>query len=231
MSFQEPRSDISICNRALSTVRQQGLTGSLTDPANSNKYAAQQCVLWYKATVRMLLEKHHWGIATRRTALLATDNTLGGQWTAAFLAPTDMAFPVTVDPTSATTGLISYYRGLGALIGMLYGRPLFRYDNGTIFTMTDQVVLEYVSLNITESDFTQDFEDLVVLGLAARLARSVAKDLKLAEELDGKFLHAINLAIAHNLNQQGPRYGNTVSDGEMARIGIDSGLVGLEFYR
>lgn len=219
MGFQEARSDISICNRALSLIRQQTLTGSLTDPANMNKQAAKECVLWYKPTVRLLLEKHHWGIATERVALLPITSDRA-EWPFAYAVPTDMAFPVSLSAYSTTaTASVNYYQGLGYIIASLYGRPMFRYESGNMYALSATGMLDYVSFNITENDFNQTFEDLVVISLAAALARSIAKNDKLADSMEAKAQHAINLAIAQNLNQQGPRYGSFISESEMVRSG------------
>lgn len=222
MSFIQPRSAIDICNKALSRIKQQPLSGSLTDPANLNKHAARECNLWYAAIVRQVITSHHFGLATRQVGMVSqTTNDRSLEWTNAYIAPTDMAFPVIVGPLATGTTGISYYRGLGYLIASLYGRPLFRYANSTIYANTDGAVLEYVSFNITEQDFNDAVEKLVVLFLASNLARSVAKDDTLARELHDEGVKEMNLEIARELNLGGPRYGEVLSENELARGGYD----------
>lgn len=219
MSFQEVRTELSLCNRALSRIKQQALSGSLLDPANQNKLSGRECLRWYKPTVRYLLERHHFGLATKRVALaqIAT-NLRSAEWLVAYQRPSDMAFPVNISPFTGSSQ-VSYYAGLGALLATLYGRPLFRYEGETIFAQVANAELDYVSFDITEADFTQSFEDLVVLFLSSHLARSVAKDDALADNLKNEAVGEFNLAIANNLNMNQPRYGYGLSEAERVRDG------------
>lgn len=227
MSFIEARSDISICNKALSRIKQQPLAGSLDDPANLNKHAGRECKLWYKSIVRQVLTSHHFGLATKQVALASQPtNDRSAEWSSAYIAPTDMAFPVLVGPLVSGNVGISYYRGLGYLIASLYGRPLFRYATGTIYANTDGAVLDYVSFNLTEQDFNDAIEKLIVLFLASNLARSIAKDDTLARELHDEGLKEMNLEIAREMNLGGQRYGEGISEYEMARGGFDPTFAG-----
>lgn len=229
MSFQEERSDISICNKALSRIKQQPLSGSLTDPANLNKHAARECNLWYKTVVRQVLTSHHWGLATVRT-LLAQEatNDRPGEWMYAYVPPSDMAFPVSVGPDLSATSTISYYAGLNYILATLNGRPVFRFEKGVLFSNEPNAALDYVSFNITEQDFNEAVEGLVVLFLAAQLARSVAKDDKLAESLHNEGLNKMNIEIAQNLNLMGQTYGSVyITDAERARDGYDPRFAAL----
>lgn len=221
MSFMEERSAVDVCNKALSRISQAPIVGALDDPANGNRHAARECRLWYPKVVRSLLEKHHWGIATVRAPLAEVGNDDSLNWTYAYQTPTDMAFPVSIDlGTTYGTTAISYYQGVGYLLAELYGRPMFKRRGKTLYAHTVGAMLEYVSYNITEADFTDTFEDLVVLALAAPLARSVAKDEDLARGFEEQLTTAINQAIAHELNMGRPRYGEGVTDAERARFGV-----------
>jgi hypothetical protein len=216
MSFQEVRTELSVCNKALAKILQQPLSGSLLDPANQSKSSARNCVLFYKSTVRSLLEAHHWGMATKLAPLVAAvTNARSSEWLYAYQRPSDMAFPVTLTPYSSSQ--IAYYAGLGHLLGVLSGRPLFRYEGEIIYASLAGAELEYVSYDITEADFTQTFEDLVVIFLAAQLATPVAKDRALAKDIYNEGVTKMNSAIAHSLNAQGHRYGDFVSEAELAR--------------
>lgn len=230
MSFLTPRSAIDMCNKALSRIKQQPLSGSLTDPANLNKHAARECALWYPTVVRNVLTSHHFGLATKQVALVSQPtNDRELEWSSAYLAPTDMAFPVLVGPLATGSVGVSYYRGLGYLLASLYGRPLFRFANKTIYANTPGAVLEYVSFDLTEQDFNDAVEKLVVLFLASNLARSVAKNDDLARELHDEGLKELNLEIARELNMGGPRYGEWMSENEMVRNGLSPTLAGYGF--
>lgn len=214
MGFQEARGPIQICNRALDRISQQPITGSLDNPLNN---AARVCARHYKAVVRSLLEQHHFGLATKRQALVTVTNDREGEWLVAYQPPSDMAFPVNFTLYSGSQ--ISYYRGLGALFGMISGRPAFAYAGGVLYAQVADATLEYVSLDITESDFNQTFENLIVTFLAAVLAEPIAKDRQLGKELYEEGMSKLNWAIAQNLNIGGPRYGDTPSDTELVRAG------------
>lgn len=216
MSFQETRSELSVCNKALARIMQQSLSGSLGDAANQSKLAGRECSRWYKSTVRWLLEKHHWNLATKRVALTEITNTRTTEWAAAYQKPSDLAFPVMVSPYTSGSGL-SYYQGVGYLLGALYGRPIFRMERDAIYAFTTGAELDYVSFDITEQDFNEEFENLVVTFLASRLAEPVAKDADRASALWSEGLSAMNLAIANNLNVNRQRYDTFISDAEMAR--------------
>lgn len=224
MSFQEPRDAISICNRALGRISQQMISGDLNNPVNK---PMRDCALYYKTVVRTLLEQHHFGLATKRQALVAVANNRSSEWTGAFQPPTDMAFPVQFAPYSGIAQ-VSYYRGIGALFGMISGRKVFEYAGGVIYTSLTDVELEYVSFDITEADFNQTFENLVVVFLASELARTIAKDHKLAADLYEEGMGKLNWAIAQSLNLGRPTYGNGLTETELARGGFPVDLPGVD---
>lgn len=214
MSFIASRSAIDICNKALGRVGNARIAGSLDNPTTP---AAQHCALLYPTVVRTLLEQHHFGLATRRATLIATTNDRESEWVGAYVAPNDMAFPVSILPYPA--GQVAYYKALGALLGMISGRPVFRYENNRLYTMLADVQLEYVSLDITEADFNQTFENLVIVFLASELANVIPKDRALAKDLYEEGMTKLNQAIAQNLNMQQPTYGNMPTETEVARGG------------
>lgn len=227
MTFQENRSDINICNKALSRIGQTTLAGTLDDPANNAKQAGRECKLHYKPTVRGVLEAHHWNLATKRGALIETTNTRSMEWPFAYAKPADLAFPVSLNvPGETVAGPVSYYRGLKGLYANFMGHPLFTYSGSVIFSYLSPAELEYTSLDITEQDFTQQMEDIIVLFLAAKLAYSLAKDHRMGNEIKQEAIAELDKAIAGNLNEQQPTYGNTISESELARNGVDPWLYG-----
>ena len=221
MSFAETRSAIAICNHALDRIMQQPITGSLDNPVTN---VARTCARKYKLVVRTLLEQHHFNLATKRTTLVETTNARAGEWIGAFQPPTDMAFPVGFSAFGSAP--VAYYRALGALIGTMGGRAAFSYVGGVIYSNLGVTDLDYVSYDITEQDFTQDFENLVIIFLASELAHPIAKDRNLAKDLYEEGMGKLNWAIAHNLNLQQPTYGNTPTETEITRGGGYGGFLG-----
>lgn len=212
MTFKQTASSTNLVNRALGMVSE---SRTISDIDEDSGFTAEVARRWYKPVVARLLEMHHWGLATKRSPLVAVTNTRSAEWTHAFSTPDDMAFPVGITLASGGS-TVSYYRGLAGLIGMTYGRPLFLYHNGTLFShMTGD--LEYVSFDITEADFNATFEDIVVMSLASRFALEIPKDVKLSQEYADQAQSAINLAIAQNLSVGRQQYGQHVSEAELVR--------------
>lgn len=227
VSFQETRSAISICNKALGRIQQGPLSGTLfpLDAANQNKLAGRECARWYKSTVRWVLEQHHFGLARKRVALVEVTNDRSSEWTIAYQPPTDMAFPVIISPYPFGASQVSYYQGVGSIIAQVYGRPIFRYEGGVIYSLYAGGSLDYVSFDITEADFNETVEELIVRFLSSKLALSVAKDRQMAGDLEQDAIGKLNLAIAQSLNADNPRYGNFISEAELARGSFGQDLI------
>lgn len=211
MNFKPETSAVSLANMALGMISESKIISSVDD-AGQNAQAVRR---WYKPIVARLLEMHHWNLATKRAPLVTVTNTRSSEWTYSYATPTDVAFPVGLTPFSGVSS-VSYYRGLSGLIAMAYGRPIFQYHNGTIYSNMSGD-LDYVSYAITELDFNATFANIVVLMLASRLALEIAKDKDLSDSLAADATNEINLAITQNLNVGNPRYGMQSSEGEMAR--------------
>ena len=211
MTFRQSTSGVEIVNNALGMISESRTISSFDDSGHNATVARR----WYKRVVARLLEMHHWGLATKRSSLVAITNTRSSEWLYAYAAPDDMAFPVGVTLASGTS-TVSYYRGLAGLIAMAYGKPVFQFHNGSLYSnMTGD--LEYVSYDITEADFNNTFEDIVTTMLASRFALEIAKDPDMSQELAKQANNAINVAIAQNLSVGQRQYGNLTSEAEWAR--------------
>lgn len=211
MTFRQSTSGVEIVNNALGLISESKTIASFDD-AGLNATVARR---WYKRVVARLLEMHHWNLATKRAALVAITNSRSAEWLYAYATPDDMAFPVGISFASGAT-TVSYYRGLAGLIAMTYGKPIFVYHNGSLYSnMTGD--LEYVSYDITEAAFNNTFEDIVTLMLASRFALEIAKDREMSEDLAQQANSAINVAITQNLNSGHRQYGNITSEAELAR--------------
>ena len=211
MTFKITTSAVELCNAALGMISESKTLTSIDDPGLN----AQACRRWYRRVVARLLEMHHWGLATKRTSLVGVVNNRSTEWLYAYAAPEDMAFPVGMALDNGTTS-VSYYRGLSGLIALSYGKPIFQFHNGVLYSNIAGD-LEYVSFDITEADFSATFADIVVLMLASRLALEIPKDYDLSKEMEEKATTAINVAITQNLNVGGRQYGMKVSEGELVR--------------
>lgn len=211
MTFKQATSGVEIVNNALGMIAESKIIASFNDAGHNAQVARR----WYTRVVARLLEMHHWSLATKRSTLVAVTNTRSTEWLYAYAVPDDMAFPVGITLSSGT-GTVSYYRGLAGLIGMVYGKPIFQYQNGTLYSNLSGS-LEYVSFDITEADFNNTFEDIVTLMLASRFALEIPKSVEMSQELAKQANNAINVAIAQNLNLGNRQYGLLTSESELAR--------------
>lgn len=211
MTFKHAQSSVDLINMALGMISESKTINTMDDPGHNAQVARR----WYKPIVARLLEMHHWGLATKRSAPSMVANPRSNEWTYAYAAPDDMAFPVGFTLGSGVSST-SYYRGLSGLLAMVYGKPIFLYQSGVIYSHIDGE-LEYVSYDITEADFNATFGDIVVLQLAARFALEIPKDFDLYKALSDEATGKINLAIAQNLNAGNPTYGRSVTERELVR--------------
>lgn len=212
MSFREIPSDVAIINRALGMVSESKMISSIDDPGLNAQVARR----WYKPVVSRLLEMHHWGLATKQASLVALSTNLrAGQWLNAFAPPEDMAFPAGISLASGVSST-SYYRGLAGLIGLAYGKPVFEFSNGVIYSNISGD-LDYVSYDITEADFTPSFENIITLMLASRFALELPKDPELSQELAKQATTEINVAMAMDMNYGNRQYGQSTSEAELVR--------------
>lgn len=211
MTFKQATSGVDIVNSALGMIGESKVISSFEDSGHIATVANR----WYKKVVARLLEMHHWNLATKRAALIPVTNGRAGEWLYAYAAPDDIAFPVGISLASGASS-VSYYRGLAGLIAMAYGKPIFQFQNQTLYSNLSGD-LEYVSYDITEAAFTPAFEDIVTMMLASRFALEIAKDRDMSDDLAKQANVAINVAITQNLNTGNRQYGNTVSESELAR--------------
>jgi hypothetical protein len=223
MTFRQAPSGVAICNRSLSRLKQGPITS--IDPPSPAGEPSRQCQMWYRKTVARLLETHHWGLATRRTDSLASIDTDRAEWLYAFEAPDDMAFPVGINLEGSSAGL-QYYRGLAGLIASRHGRSLFQFHGRTIYSNLTGP-LDYVSFDITESDFTETFENIVELSLAANICVAITGNKKWEADLRSQATSAMNMAITQNLNAGNPRYGDELSERDFVRGAYAGAITGL----
>lgn len=214
MSFKVAISDVLVCNEALALIPAEPITLMA-----EQSMEARECRRWYKPVVAELLEKHHWGLATKRVALAAVANDRRDEWPYAYAKPADMAFPVKMIPVGGGNP----YQGWIARDGGYWsvtGRQLFLQIGGTIYSTIAAGVLEYTSFSITEADFTNLFKRIVSLELAARLCPPIAKNASRTQVLTVQAEAERVRVIANDLNRSQPTYGNRPTESELARFGI-----------
>lgn len=212
MTFRETISAVGLCNRALSRLS-QGPINDLVPPSPAG-IASRECARWYKPVVARLLEMHHWGLATSRTALTEQTNDRF-DWLYKYALPPQVAFPVGL-AFGGSAGNMTYYQGLAGLLARIGSTPAFLMTGRTLYSRYPGD-LDFVSYDITEADFNSTFANIVDLALAAAMCFAITKNRAREKELREQATSAINLAITQNLNVGRPTYGDEPSARDYAR--------------
>lgn len=222
MSFKPEISSVLIFNEALSQLP--------ADPVQSEDEAsmeARECRRWYKSVVATLLERHHWNLSTKRGVLAVITNDRANEWAYAYAKPTDMAYPVALIPSTgnAYSGWIMHDYAY-----ILGGRPVFMQSRGVLYSSLQAASLEYTSFDITEADFTTRFKDLIVEGLASKIAPAITKDEQKAEKMARAHEFNTQRAIGSDINRNQPTYGNRPTESEVVRgVGYDRTFAGTGY--
>lgn len=212
-SFKTTLTGTELCNRALDLLPQDPIPS--LDPQVGG-LAARTARRWYKPTVAWLLERHHWNLATVRSALVPrTGNARTAEWQFAYALPSDAAYVFGIVGANG----VGYYSAIRSLIG---GR-VFERVGDTIFSNVAAAQVDHTSYQVTEAEFSEEFANIIVLSLAARFAMPITKKPSLAEKYQKDAADAFVMAMARNANENQPTYGNTPTETEIARgAGFDA---------
>ncbi len=211
MSFKNALTDVSICNLALSDLAQQPIVSM-----NDKGTAAAQCRQHYPDVVRVLLEMHHFGLATKQANLVASDEIGTMRYIYTYLLPEDaahvvrLAYPRELQNTS-------YYVGLRARLDATLQQ--FEVEGRVLRTNVVNATVDYVSYNITEADFNGLFAKAVRWKLASAIAMPITKRQDLRDQYEAKADQHINAFLSREANAQRPTYGDGPSEADYARAG------------
>ena len=216
-SFKTTLSGIEIVNRAFDLIAEAPIASF-----EVNNLAARTANRWYKPTVAWLLERHHWNLATVREPLAVIPNTRSGRWNYAYRRPGDAAFVKALVPGDEAT-TVGYYTGLRNLLQ----QGDFERVGDVIFSQGAAGAVDYVPYTLDETQFSEEFTDIIVMMLASRFAYPIAKKAALEEKYRNMAQQALDTAITRNRNENEPTYGNTPTETELVRgATITRGLYG-----
>lgn len=217
MSFRVTYSDVIIANRALAMLPEAPISDF-----EQGGIAARALRLQYKPTIAALLEKHDFGLATKRSVMAPATNDRP-EWTYKYEAPNDLAYAINVRPYLNAPGNVGYYVALRNLIASGYAK--FMRVGRSIYSSIEGAELEYTSLDITEADFTEAFVEIVVPAVAAAICMDITKRDDLKQALEAEARNKLNNYLAVDRNQRGLTYGDTMTETELVRqTGISTGL-------
>lgn len=213
MSFRITYSDVIIANRALGMLPEAPID-SLDGPG----VARRALRTYYKPTIAALLSKHDFGLATKRAALAELTNDRA-EWLYKYAAPNDLGYALTQHSGGTSGSSVGYYQGLKAIGAGGYAK--FKRVGQAIYSNMPGAVLEYTSLDVTEADFTEAFVDIAVPMVASAIAMDITKRDDLRDDLAALGRTKLNEWLAVERNQRGERYGDTMTETEIARqVGI-----------
>lgn len=167
------RSEVSICNLALSHIGNHSRIQSLTEESAE----ADRCGLIYEETRDQVLRDHHWGFATKYVTL-ADAGTPPSVWEYKYAYPNDcLKARYIIDPTSRNKNrAIAYQVGAD--------------DSGSgrvIYTNQATATLCYTAEVTDPSAFDVSFANALSYALAAKLAMPVANSKELTREMQAMY--------------------------------------------
>lgn len=207
-SFKVTKSGTQLVNRAMDLIAENHIP-SLDDQVSG--VAARTARTWYKPTVAWLLERHHWGLATRREPLTVTTNDRSTQWLYAYQVPEDAAFIKRVVPPMG--GSVGYYAGIRSLLL----RNQFERIGALLYSSVQAAALDFTSYTVDETEFSEELSDIIVLMLASRFAIPIAKKAALQDKYLRQAEGALDVALARSRNENEPTYGDTPTETELVR--------------
>lgn len=161
------RSKTSIMNMALDLVG----ASNIISPTDNTKAARAMNRAW-QPTLDLLLEKHAWSFAIKRTGLAETVATPDYEYSHQFALPLGCLRPLDVWPKNVK----------------------WKREGAYVVCNASAIRLRYVSSIIDPNEFTETFSGLLALALAKqtcfKLSQNRAKTAELNEEFKKQFLWA-----------------------------------------
>lgn len=186
-------SAVQICNLALDEIPADPLV-SLDD----NTIAAQICRRQFPQAMGEVMEAGAWDFGRRRLRLTKIGEADSRFWRYRFQMPNDMAMPLSVN---------CWHDGWA-------GEPFpgqsdeFNFADGTLWALSDDVVLEYITLDPAYSRLSKTFERALALTLASRLAKPIKRDDPAKNRLMQEAEVFRDRALARSMNRNRNRYGD-----------------------
>ncbi len=186
-------SAVQICNLALDEIPASPLV-SMDDTT----VVAQICRRQFPQALGEVMEAGAWDFARKTVRLTRIGEATSPYWKYKFQMPTDMAMPLSVN---------AWFDGW-------IGEPFvtdseeFSYSDGTVWAVSDDVVLEYITLNPAYARMSKTFERALALTLAARLAMPIKRDPAIKARLMQEAEVYRDRALARSLNKNQNTYGD-----------------------
>ena len=186
-------SAVQICNLALDEIPADPIQ-SLDDLT----IASEVCRRQFPQALGEVMEAGPWDFGRRRQRLTRIGEGNGRYWRHRFAAPADMAMPL---------GVHCWFDGWS-------GEPFagqsheFSFQDGEVWSLNDDVVLEYITLSPAYAKMSKTFERALALTLGSRLAVPIKRDRDAKQRLMQEAEVFRDRAMARSLNRSPQRYGD-----------------------
>ena len=188
---------VGICNLALSNLGDRATVVSIDPPEGSAQ--AEHCKTYWPLALRIVLEAHEWGFATKRVkpALLANKDPA---WAYHYALPHDALRVFAVLPPNAPDD----YEVNGQAVTADYQ---LEHEDGQLHILTDQreAVVRYLANIDDPALFPATFVAALSWKLASMLAGPVLKGeagRNEAKSCEGDYANYLGLAISHDSKQR-----------------------------
>lgn len=185
-------SAVQFCNLALDEIPASPLV-SMDDTT----VAAQICRRQFPQALGEVMEAGHWDFARKTVRLTRIGEAKSQYWRYRFQMPADMAMPLSIN---------AWFDGWAGE-PFLTDSEEFSYSDGTVWAVSDDVVLEYITLNPSYARMSKTFERALALTLAARLAMPIKRDPAIKQRLMQEAEVYRDRALARSLNKNQNTYG------------------------
>jgi hypothetical protein len=173
----------TICNLALAKIGNQSIL-SLDDPSPEARFSK----LFYSPTAQECFRLHDWNWATSHSKLSPISPEPQYDWKYAFGLPTDFGRLLTFNSFSPAMQVTP-----------------FQIVGNQIYTDESTAVISYIKSIVDENLFDPLFVDVLVLRLAAKLARPLAGSLDIEKSMNAQFEKSLAEARRIDAGEGKPR--------------------------
>lgn len=206
--------DISIAQDAISLIG-KGKIASLEE----NSTEASEAKFHLPMVLEEMAEWTEWPERIHRAALAVVVNDRPAEWQYAYAQPSDMSDPIAVRGVEdAATSLP--VRGPYTLPVQDTLPIRYLVEGGKVYTNIESATLVYTRENLEAQDLRPLMRRAAVDELAARLALSVKRDAKLAQQMAQRAEVSRARAIADARNRSPDFEDRFISEAELARAGF-----------
>ncbi len=168
MQIQITAYDINVCNQALMQMGGKRISGF-----DDNSVEERDCEAIYETLRDQVLEAFPWTFAKRRASLVQATETPDFGYSYFYALPADCLNPGKMDSAVGTA------------------EAEWTVEGEMLLTDEEEVNLHYTAKVVDAQKYSPSFIQALALLMASRLAMSIGKNAKLANELEDKYIRYV----------------------------------------